>query len=165
MDTPDTPPGDVPKSGELRGWALGVAVFLVGAWVAVLSLLLYRVDGANDVQWARMIVVLSSIQAAAFAAAGALFGTKIQDQRVSDATGRAKDAEQRANKAQTDATKGKVLSDAIKAKAAASNAGADDPGGVERMRREGVSDRVERPVGTAPDKDLLALAQRLFPDG
>ena len=86
----------------------------------------------------------------AFAAAGALFGTTVQRQRVEDAKRHAEVAEAKADEARKqaaasehDAAKGKALAAAVKSHGAAAKAAAARP-----------------PI----PEDLVALASQLFPD-
>jgi hypothetical protein len=117
----------------LAGAALAVAVAVIVVWLGLLVWLLVEVN-ATEVTWSRLLVVLGSVEAVAFAAAGALFGTAVQRQRVEA-------AESRADANETAAVNGHKLAAAIKA--------------TRRETRERLS--------AAPDP-LLELADRLFPD-
>ncbi|MGH3833570.1 MAG: hypothetical protein ACRDRS_24565 [Pseudonocardiaceae bacterium] len=137
------------KSGTpLAGAALAVAVVVIAAWLGFLIWLLVEVN-ASEVTWERLLVVLGSVEAVAFAAAGALFGTTVQRQRVEDQRARADVAESRADTYQTAAINGHKLAAAIKVTRAA---GAD--AARERLAAE-----------ADPERDpLLELANQLFPD-
>lgn len=148
-----------PIKGEasLQGAALIAALFIVAAWLGLLGWLAFH-TGASEVEWARLLAVLGSLEAVAFAAAGALFGTTIQRRRVEEAKERATKAEDRAAQAEKSsmanaqaAVNGKALATAIKARRTRSSAQ-----GVERVStghaQEAVTD------------DLAALAEQLFPD-
>ena len=111
---------------------------------------------AQEIVWSRLIFVLASIEAVAFGAAGAIFGTQIQRQRVAEARERADKAEQRAHKAEEEAAsnkenavKGETLALAIKADAESRGGGGE---GTQRLSAGG--DRGD---------NLVALANKLFP--
>jgi hypothetical protein len=102
---------------------------------------------------------LGSLEAVAFAAAGALFGTTIQRRRVEEAKERAEKADERASQAQKEsaanaeaAANGKALATAIKVRRPARSSAH----GVERVS-------TGQPQELVSD-DLVALAERLFPD-
>ncbi|MGH3868918.1 MAG: hypothetical protein ACRDQ4_22920 [Pseudonocardiaceae bacterium] len=106
--------GSGAKSGtSLAGTALAVAVTVIAVWLGVLIWALIEVN-ASEVTWARLLVVLGSVEAVAFAAAGALFGTTVQRQRVEDQRVRADVAESRADANQTAAINGHKLAAAVK---------------------------------------------------
>jgi hypothetical protein len=143
---------------KLSGVALIAALIVLAAWLVLLSWLAFH-TGATEVQWARLGSVLGSLEAVAFAAAGALFGTTIQKQRVQEARERAEKAENRvsqAEKSSTDnmqaAANGRALAAAVKARVSSRGTGQ----GVERVsafEKSGVY-----------EDDLLAMATKLFPD-
>jgi hypothetical protein len=143
----------------LTGVALIAALVVVATWLLMLGWLVVHTD-VTEVTWARWLTVLASLEAVAFAAAGAVFGSAVQRQRVAQAEGRADKAEGRADKAEGDAkanaaaaANGRALAAAVKVrgrKPAAAAVGA----GVERVAA----------TREASDDDLAALAQRLFPD-
>jgi type VI protein secretion system component VasK len=158
-DTSKALPGPDKESKTLSGVALVVAVGVLLAWVAMLWWLVIHTD-AVEVQWARLLTVLSSLQAVAFAAAGALFGTTIQQQRVRDAHERAHTSEKQAEDARAQAAEnaeaaanGKALAEAVKLSG----------------RGRPIAEAVERVSGKAAEgevriEDLSALAAKLFPD-
>jgi len=144
---------------KLEGAALAIAIIVVLAWLGLLGWLVAR-TGAQEVEWARLFSVLGSLEAVAFAAAGALFGTTIQKQRVNEAHARAEKAEGRASEAEKTAAEktqaaanGRALASAVKARAA------------HRARPGDQLERVSATPGAAPAvDDLAALANTLFPD-
>jgi hypothetical protein len=141
--------GSGTKSGTpLAGAALAVAVAVIAVWLGFLIWLLVEVS-ANEVTWTRLLVVLGSVEAVAFAAAGALFGTTVQRQRVEDQRERADVAESRADAYQTAAINGHKLAAAVKATRAA---GAD-----------ATRERLAAEAGSEHDP-LVELANQLFPD-
>jgi hypothetical protein len=142
----------------LHGVSMGVAIAVIAAWLAMLVWLALHTP-ATEIVWARMLSVLSSIEAVAFAAAGALFGTTIQKKRVDDAKGRADQAEERASRAEKDsaanlqnAANGKALATVIKARRKVQPA---SPAGLERVSSAQQPD--------AASDELVALADQLFP--
>ncbi|HEX6470377.1 MAG TPA: hypothetical protein VF069_14865 [Streptosporangiaceae bacterium] len=131
----------------LTGVALAVAVAVIGAWLGFLVWTLVEVD-ASEVAWSRLLVVLGSVEAVAFAAAGALFGTTVQRQRVEDQQARADAAESRAEANETAAVNGHKLAAAVKA-----------------TRGSAVGTREPLSAETGLEADpLLDMANRLFPD-
>ena len=99
---------------ELAGTALYVAVVVVIFWLGMLAWLAWRALIATDMQWSRLLALLSSLEAVTFGAAGALFGTQIQRQRVKDALGRAEKAEKDSDANKDAAIKGRALAAAVK---------------------------------------------------
>jgi hypothetical protein len=89
-----------PRAG-LAGVPLAVAALAIGIWIAFTVMLLLWSD-SPDLQWTRLTFVFSSVEAIAFAAAGALFGVSVQRERV-------KSAEERADANAQDATNGRAL--------------------------------------------------------
>jgi uncharacterized integral membrane protein len=138
-----------PESG-LTGAALFVAIAVIIAWLLLLVWLVQRTD-ATEVIWSRLLVLLSSMEAVAFGAAGALFGTSIQRQRVADARTRAEKAEKEAGDNKDASTKGKALAAAVKATARS-------------RRKAGGPERLSATSTPEPDDEIVALANALFPD-
>src|ERR1700678_2399146 len=81
------PAGDPPPqaaatgstSPKLSGAALWVAILAMATWIAF-SIVLIVEANVNETEWTRLAWVFGSIQAIAFAAAGTLFGTAVQQQ-------------------------------------------------------------------------------------
>lgn len=145
-------------SNKPQGPALIAALVVLAAWLGLVGWLTFHAE-ATDIVWARLFSVLSSLEAVAFAAAGALFGTTIQKQRVKDARDQAEKSDRRASEAEKNAAvqgeaavKGKALALAVKARA---------------TKRTAAGDGLERVSATAAQavvpEDLVALAQELFP--
>ena len=126
------------------GAILYAALFILAGWLVLLGWLVLDADAADEV-WGRRVALLGSLEAVAFAAAGALFGTTVQKQRVADARQNADKAEERAKENAAAAADGKALAAAVKTRSKAS-AGA---------KPESLS---------AADDELLTLANRLLPD-
>ena len=150
------------KMTEIGAW---VAVLVVIAWLILLFVLLNRVD-AKDGEWTRLYTLLTSLETVAFAAAGALFGTTIQQRRVQDAKDETKHAKDEAKDARKDAagnaeaaTKGKALAEALKATAPSTE-----------VLGVGLTEDIAFAHGTgriasSDDLDRLRrLAVKLFPD-
>jgi hypothetical protein len=140
--------------GRLEGAALYLAVLVVLCWLGMLSWLAWQTFSATESQWSRLLSLLSSLEAVTFAAAGALFGVRIQQQRVNDSKDRADKAEKEAGEQRNIATKGKALAAAVKAEAQARRS----PSEHERMS-SGMASGQPRQEGTA-----LQMANELFPD-
>lgn len=79
-----------------------VAVASVLLWAVFAAVLLARAGADDERLWSHMTWIFSSVQSIAFAAAGALFGTAVQQGRVDD-------AERRAADSKTDADNGRAL--------------------------------------------------------
>jgi hypothetical protein len=103
-------------SKPLSGTALWVAVAAVAVWITF-SILLVTKASSSDVYWSRVAWVFGSVEAVAFAAAGALFGTAVQKQNVDNANLRADAAQQDADQQRETATKGRALAAALQAEA------------------------------------------------
>lgn len=88
------------RSG-LSGIPMVVAVGAVLVWVAFVVVMLIASD-ATDLQWTRLTFVFASVEAIAFAAAGALFGVTVQRERVEK-------AEAKAEANERDASNGRAL--------------------------------------------------------
>jgi len=107
-------PTDRTRTG-LHGVPLGVAVAAVCLWVGFVVVMLMS-SNSPDLQWTRMTFVFSSVEAIAFAAAGALFGVSVQRERVQQ-------AEERAEANATDAANGRALAAMTMADGAAASPG------------------------------------------
>lgn len=115
-DPPQATPPAEPKR-PLAGVAMWAAVAALVVWLGFSIVLLFQAD-TQEVTWSRVAWVYGSVQAIAFAAAGALFGTAVSRDSVNKADERADAAEADAEANRDDATKGKVLAAAIQAEAA-----------------------------------------------
>jgi hypothetical protein len=136
-----------PAAQKLTGAALWVAIFAIAVWVGFSIFLIARA-GTNETEWTRIAWVFGSIQAIAFAAAGALFGTAVQQQNVSNAQQQATSSKKDADQQREAATKGRALAMTLQAEAATQpTAGADG------LQRAGVG-------GTAPSDSADELRQR-----
>lgn len=141
--------------GRPAGLALVAAVIVLAAWLVLLTYMAFH-TGTTEMQWARLGSVLGSLEAVAFAAAGAIFGTAVQKQRVDDANQRAGEEAQRASQAEAMSNKnaqaaanGRVLAEVVKTRARTHGTVLGIKGGIES--------------GETMD-DLAALAAKLFPD-
>lgn len=150
---------------KLQGWVLGAALILIAAWLAFLGVLALNTD-ATELTWTRLFSVLTSLEAVVFAAAGALFGTTVQRQRVEDAKQEASDAKKEASEAKDEAAtnaqaaaNGRALAESIKARGEAAGGAGQDASGRRRRAGEGAG-----AAGAASEVDeLVAMARRLFP--
>jgi hypothetical protein len=97
------------RTARLSGAAL-VAAFAVLVAFAAFVVFLIRETDAGDVRWTRLAWLFTSVEAIAFGAAGALFGSSIQ-------RARAEKAEQAAQENAGDAAKGRALAETLKADA------------------------------------------------
>ena len=78
----------------LAKFAPHAAAVAIIAWLCCLATLFVYIKEADEVLWGRLIIVFGSIQAVAFAAFGALFGTTVQLQRVATAEKQADEAKE-----------------------------------------------------------------------
>ena len=78
-----------------------VAILAIFVWLVFVVVML-SASGLDETQWARMTYVFASVEAIAFAAAGALFGVTVQRERV-------KSAEEKAETNALDAANGRAL--------------------------------------------------------
>ncbi|KUL29440.1 hypothetical protein [Actinoplanes awajinensis] len=119
--------------------AIAIVVLLsFGSFVAFM--VIHR--DASEVSWTRMAWLFSSVEAIAFGAAGAIFGSSIQRQR-------AETAEQQARTSADEAARGRALAETLKA---------DDPATAP-------SDGLES-LGAEEDRTAsrhAAIARKLFP--
>jgi uncharacterized membrane protein YsdA (DUF1294 family) len=105
----------------------------IGLWVAIAVLVGFGVfvafmigkSSANETTWTRLAWLFASVEAIAFGAAGALFGSSIQRERAEQAEQKADEANERADGNAEDAAKGKALAATLKADAAAAAGGGE----------------------------------------
>jgi hypothetical protein len=149
-------PGNAPSSPRLSGAVLWVAIFALAVWVAFSIVLLFNV-GKTETEWTRIAWVFGSIQSVAFAAAGALFGTAVQQQNVSSAKQEAATAKKDADQQRDMAIKGRALAAVVQAEGITPSAG--DTSGSERMGpgRAGATESAE-----AVRQRHAQLSQSLF---
>jgi uncharacterized protein YfiM (DUF2279 family) len=100
------------STAKIVGWA-GGAIF-VGAYIVLLILQFSHIGAADD-EWVRRLELLSPLQSLAFAGAGVLLGTAVQQQAT-------KKAQEQADQNQEVANKAHELAGAVKATAAAPGA-------------------------------------------
>ena len=148
MSTAETVPekAEVPSgTGRLTTPAVIAALVALGALAAFTIYMITEADTGSEVTWSRLAWLFSSVEAIAFAAAGALFGARVHRER-------AEKAEAEARKSAGDAARGKALAAALKA---------DDAVAAESPATRGLGDDDE-------DMSLRSrharLAQELFPD-
>ncbi|MEJ2539930.1 MAG: hypothetical protein P8188_08175 [Gemmatimonadota bacterium] len=161
--TPDTTndpsDGDGRVARRLSGWSLAVAIAVLVGFGLMVAYVVGQV-GADETTWTRLAWLLSSVEAIAFGAAGAVFGASVQRDR-------AVAAERRAEDNQRDAVAGRTLAESIKADARRSPppGGPDGPamdlsppGGLGGAKSAGDA------LGGPPMDPHVELARRLFPD-
>jgi hypothetical protein len=151
------------SEGGLRrvsGWTLVASVAVLVGFAVMVGFMANRTD-VDDVTWSRLAWLLSSVEAIAFGAAGALFGASVQKDR-------AVAAERRADDNERDAVAGRTLAETIKAGAGPRP---PDPGVAAPAFDIGPPPEVgDFPGGPPPGRPEPAadpyvdLARRLFPD-
>ena len=154
-DSPDTGGG----ARRLSGWSMVVAIAVLVGFGAMVVYVATQAD-ADEQTWTRLAWLLSSVEALAFGAAGAVFGASVQRER-------AVNAEQRADENERDAVAGRTLAETIKA--GAKTRPAEPPPGAPSFD-------IAPPPGAGPAADAMGrrpgpsadtyvdLANRLFPD-
>ena len=100
MSTADKPEVQEQRSG-ISGVPMYVAIAAVLVWVAFIVVMLASAD-AEENTWTRLTFIFASVEAIAFAAAGALFGVTVQRERVEK-------AEEKAEKNESEAASGRAL--------------------------------------------------------
>jgi hypothetical protein len=135
-------PIEVGTPQRLAGPALVAAIVAVVLWGGFAVLLAANAGNANETEWARLAFVFASIEAVAFAAGGAIWGTSIQKER-------AEKAEASSARNATDASNGRALATALQADAVEGASSGD------QILGKGGSDVAERHA---------RLARSLFPD-
>jgi len=131
----------------LSGYALAAALVALVAFAAFVWYMINRTS-ANEVTWTRLAWLFSSVEAIAFGAAGALFGSSIQRER-------AEQAEERANENQDDAANGKALAKLLKA---------ESPGTAQGSKvRQGIAGSRPRDAAASIAARHAAIAEELFP--
>jgi hypothetical protein len=113
-DRPERPAA-ADRGPALSGAAFAVAAVVLLAWAALVVFMLVS-SSSGELRWTRLAWVFSSVEAVAFGAAGALFGSSIQRQR-------AERAEEAAGRNADAAANGKALAASLKADEAAAQAG------------------------------------------
>jgi hypothetical protein len=149
---------------SLGGAAVITAIVLIAVYIGMLAFLMTL---RADKEWDRLVYLLSGFEALVFAGAGALFGTTIQRANVAAARSDAADAREtakterdRAEAAEKDATAGRTLAAAIKAKA---ETRADGSGRIRGSRPEQVAEAGV--AGLDSDvQELAMLARTIMPD-
>jgi hypothetical protein len=131
---------------QLSRPAVVVAVLVLLAFAAFVLFLIGQVE-EDEVAWTRLAWVFASVEAIAFGAAGALFGSSIQRER-------AEKAEESARENAQGAANGRALAEAIKADAVSPQEGR--PGG---FQPSGAGDDAAQNVAVRHAE----LARRLFP--
>ncbi len=151
---------------SLGGAAIVTAIVLIAVYIAMLGFLMTL---RADKEWDRLVFLLSGFEALVFAGAGALFGTTIQRANVTAARSDAADAREtakterdRAQTAEKDATAGRTLAAAIKAKA---EARADGSVRIRGSRPEPGQETGAGLGGLDSDlQELAMIARAIMPD-
>jgi hypothetical protein len=158
QNTPTSTPGGTKGSPQRLGvTATAVAVLAVVLWVVFTLILFFYIDH-DELQWTRLTWLFSSVQAIAFAGAGALFGTVVQKDRADKAEQRAATAEADADAQRESAVKGRALGTVLQARAA-------EGIGAEADRRAPMGNAGQQPT-PAPDVrgEYAQLSKALFGD-
>jgi hypothetical protein len=144
-----------PDAARLSGWGLAVAIAVLVAFGVMVAYLVGRAD-ADERTWTRLAWLLSSVEAIAFGAAGAVFGASVQRDR-------AVAAEHRAEKNERDAVAGRTLAETIKAGAPRTTAAREDASGSPPTGAKSAAE-ILRETREASGEPYVELARRLFPD-
>jgi uncharacterized integral membrane protein len=134
------------RAARASGWTLLVAFLTLIAFSAMVIFALSELD-AREPRWTRLAWLFSAVEAIAFAAAGALFGSSVH-------RARAERAEAEARTTRKDAERGRALASVIKA---------DDPqtdAGASRLESLGPA---EAAPAAALARHHAEVARELFP--
>lgn len=112
---------------QLSRAATAVAISAIGVWALFTVILCFYV-GRDELQWSRLTWLFGSVQAIAFAGAGALFGTVVQKDRADQAEKRAESAQADADAQRDAAVKGRALASVLQAEATDDGHGAKTKG-------------------------------------
>ncbi len=134
---------------QLSRAAVVVAILVLAAFAGFVVFLVGQV-GEDETEWARLAWVFASVEAIAFGAAGALFGSSIQRER-------AEKAEDSARANAQDAANGRALAEAIKAEAPPEPGGGTVGGDLESLGAG------QRDAAASIASRHAELARRLFP--
>jgi hypothetical protein len=156
MSEPPPSAGREPAAFRWSSPTLWIGVAILAGLAALLVYMLNQL-GSAEPRWSRLVYLFGSVEAIAFAAVGAFFGTQVQRERVADAEHRARDAEVKADANVEDAVQGRTLSKAVKAKAIVA---APD------VAQYGFSPQpgMQLPAEAAGLLELATLAEQLFPE-
>lgn len=138
-----------PRAARLSGWASAAALVVLLAFAGFVVFMLAAI-GKTEIEWSRLAWIFASVEAIAFAAAGALFGSSVHRERAEKAEAAAKE---NANAAAS----GKALAATLKAEGSAGS-GADQ-GGFEAL-----GGQAQEGSATAVTMRHAALARQLFPE-
>jgi hypothetical protein len=144
-----------------------VALALVGTYLVFLALLRADAVNASDLEWARLVEIRATLEALAFAAAGALLGTVVQRQAVSgELRGQEDqiallDAELAEARAALEEREVEVESLRSSAAAAVRLLTPDAPEDLERLQPEALSAFAARPTSSAVRQSRRALLEAL----
>jgi hypothetical protein len=141
---------DSGQRAPLRGVRLAAAGIALLLWAAFTGFMIAQTNTGNEIEWTRLAYLFASVEAIAFGAAGALWGTTINRQR-------AEQAEKRAAANERDASSGRALASSQIAEA----------GDIVDQ----TSDSALQSLGGGPDRATAEVLQRharqarmLFPD-
>lgn len=65
--------------------AAALATIIVAMWLIIVVMMWLRISTADETAWGRMASIMTAVQALAFAAAGALFGVKVEEKKTDKA--------------------------------------------------------------------------------
>ena len=137
------------SNGDSRGISgvpLIAAIAILLAFGVLVGCLLSQVNHSNEIRWTRFTWLFASVEAIAFGAAGALFGSTIQRQR-------AENAESAAAANADDAAKGRALAATLQAEELTSPVVSSEP----ELEAFGASSSDR---GAAPSDNASAVVQR-----
>ena len=137
------------RIARLSGAALVAALAVLVAFAVFVIFLVTELD-ASEVRWNRLAWVFASVEAIAFGAAGALFGSSVQ-------RARAEKAEAAAERNAKDAANGRALASTLQAE------DPGDDGGSNRGPLESLGAGQSRDPAEAVARRHADLARRLFP--
>ncbi len=134
-----------------------VGVLVLVAFSLLVIFMIGRV-ASSDAAWNRLVYLYGSVEAIVFAAAGAIFGSRVQRAQTEDAEARAKKAQDKADQTSQAATNGRALADAIRAER-----GHLEPADAKVSFAERLSPTTPQAAAVSVIGRLEMLADKLFP--
>jgi hypothetical protein len=138
---------------QLSGSALAAAFVALFLWTVFTGFMVLKSDDktTSEIHWTRLAWLFSSVEAVAFGAGGAVFGSSIQRER-------AEKAEQQAEGNKDEATKGRALAESLKAEAPAVSAS------EQQTPLRGLTPADPEAAARSVIERHARLARTLFPD-
>ena len=142
-----------PESGSQLGrQQVRIAAIVLLLFAALVGWVLSVAAGSSDTTWSRVMAIFTGVEAIAFAAAGAIFGTTVQAGRAASAESQAHEERLRADANVEAAQKGRAIAATLKAEG---ETGASAATGLRSAEAQVIDSTAARHA---------ALASKLFPE-